>query len=96
MEKLVLTVHNRHRGASGPAPNLETKDHWYTAYFENGLGEQLVFQYDRIKKEGWLWHGDITWREPLKVKDGCCPTLILDVHERQWLSLVWQVARGVS
>jgi len=96
METKVLTVHNRHIESCGPAPNLETGGQWYTGYFENSLGEQLVFRYDRQEKKGLLWHGDFTWRHPVPVIDGSCPALILAADERQWLSLVWQVATAVS
>lgn len=93
METIVLTVHNRHVSAHGSAPNLETSVQWYTAYFENVHSEQLVFRYHRVEKKGFLWHGDFTWSHPVDVHDGACPALVLDSDEREWLSLVWRVAR---
>jgi hypothetical protein len=89
-EGTVLTVPNRHFECCGEPPDLNAED-GYTAYFENGYGEQLVFQYDYKSKKGALWHGDCGWDEPFPVMGGGT-TVIMSKEEREWLQLVWQVA----
>lgn len=90
-QNIVLTVPNRHCEACGPPPGLIATADQYTAYFENQVGEQLVFTYDRVKKEGTLWHGDYSWEHPVEVVAGNAD-LILSDEEALWLKLVWEVA----
>lgn len=89
-EGTVLTVPNRHIEVSGKPPELEAKG-CYTAYFENCYGEQLVFQFDKERKVGTLWHGDCGWEKPIQVMSGGT-TMILSYEEKEWLMTVWQVA----
>ena len=89
-EGTVLTVPNRHVESCGKPPNLKAEE-CYTAYFENGEGEQLVFQYDYRQKKATLWHGDYSWEHPVPVMGGGT-TLTMSHEEREWLQLVWRVA----
>ena len=88
----VLTVQNCHIKECGEPPGLVAGISGYTAYFENDDGEQLVFQYDREKHQGTLWHGDITWGKPVEIFAGQPVKIILSAEEREWLVLVWRVA----
>lgn len=90
-EGAVLTVANRHIKGCGKPPELVAGGK-YVAYFENQLGEQLVFTYDWHKKEGKLWHGDVGWDQPIDVYGGSAIDTILSEEERTWLQLVWEVA----
>lgn len=90
-QNTVLTVPNHHAEGCGEPPGLIAKDH-YTAYFENQFGEQLIFTYDRAKKEGKLWHGDCGWDAPIEVFAGDAVETVLSNEERAWLKLVWTVA----
>ena len=89
-ENLVLTVPNHHVEGCGKPPGIVARGN-YTAYFENQFGEQLVFTYDRQKKEGKLWHGDCGWDTPIDVYNGSAIDVVLGKEERDWLKLVWGV-----
>ena len=89
----ILTVPNHHIPMCGSPPDLIAKD-CYTGYFENGYGEQLVFQYNRKTQTGTLWHGDWSWEQPQKVENGNVFGFILGEEEKQWISLVWSVAKN--
>jgi len=92
MNENVLSVLNNHIEASGKAPNRKTGSGFYTSYFENWHGEQLVFQFDLKTGKAKLWHGDHSWEHPVAVKGGLAPTLIIDAEEQAWLLLVWRLA----
>src|SRR5262245_6491050 len=62
----ILTIVNKHADCCGSPPKLELGTH-YTAYFENGHGEQILLQYDAKEKVCRLWHGDVGWEEELRV-----------------------------
>jgi hypothetical protein len=91
-DAIVLTALNFQQPSSGKPPGLFTTGSCYTGYFENSEREQLVFQYDYERHEGRLWHGDFSWEQPAKVKNGFCRSLVLDLAEKLWLQLVWKVA----
>jgi hypothetical protein len=80
----LLQIENRH--ACEPP---EISDQGYRGYFENMLGEQLVFQQSRAEPHAWLWHGDVEF-EARKVVRGQAADLILDLGERMWLLACWQ------
>lgn len=65
-KETILTIVNGHYDCCGVPPKLELGSH-YTAYFENGYGEQILLQYDTEKKVCRLWHGDVGWEEELRV-----------------------------
>jgi hypothetical protein len=90
-QKMVLTVPNRHAEGCGEPPGLVAENH-YIAYFENQFGEQLVFTYDRVKKEGKLLHGDCGWDTPIEVFAGGAFGVTLSEEEKAWLKLVWAAA----
>jgi hypothetical protein len=101
MKNLVLTIKNKHIEMSGQPPNLMA-DGFYTGYFENEHGEQMVFKYDRDKKEGKLWCGDWGWsdvvavkfKEPPDFKIILEPERIINEQEEWWLSVCWWAATG--
>lgn len=59
------------------------------AYFENELGEQLIFVYDFEQERGTLYHGDCGWDEAYRVVDGAVPGLVLADVEKLWLVTCW-------
>ena len=66
------------------------------AYFENDLGEQLLFVYDFTQKQGNLYHGDCGWETAYRVVDGAAPGLVLSHVEKLWLIVCWCAATGAD
>ena len=76
---------NRHLPECGSAPSLD--DVSYSGYFENEHGEQAVFVYDKTKRQGTLWLGDISWEKPYRMNSST-PPVGLNEPERLWLDVV--------
>ena len=92
--KVIFTAVNKHSSECGEPPARKNDgDHQYCGYFENMYGEQWLFVYDKIQREGVLRGGDAGWDEEFDVKDGAISgNLILGAEERQWLTACWAAA----
>jgi hypothetical protein len=90
VSKSVLIIENRH--VKVPPLVLHNLPDFYTGYFENEYGEQLVFAFDLKRNVGLLWHGDNDW-EATVVQETGLTSLILSQEERDWLGIVNDVAR---
>ncbi|MBV9280080.1 MAG: hypothetical protein JOZ41_08375 [Chloroflexi bacterium] len=97
-EEIAFSARNRHNAAVSLIPaEAREGDHRYRAYYENQHGEQLIFVYDRKTGRGVLYHGDVDW-EPREVTEetGVMKAdIILDVFEREWLSICWRTATAL-
>lgn len=75
-----------------PAPVIEQRPGRYIGYFENALGEQLVFVHDEGEADATLYLGDVDW-EPRRVSDADglpdVGDLILNREERAFLCACW-------
>lgn len=91
----LFEVNNKHVADSGTPPHIDANTpNRYHSYFENAQGEQLIFIYDYDAGTGTLYHGDLSWQQPRPVKDGKCPSVILDDAEQLWLQACWLAASG--
>jgi hypothetical protein len=84
---ILFSVRNKQSAASGEPPCIDgNTPNRYHAYFENDLGEQLIFVYDRETDTGTLYHGDVGWEYPQTVEEGgLLPDVVLDDAEMLWL-----------
>jgi hypothetical protein len=95
MSEPLLQIPNRHLAGCGIPPNITGENpNLYIGYFENPLGEQWVFTYDRQSKQGELRGGDVGWEAVFHVKDGIVAGLVLEAGESAWLKLCWHSATG--
>jgi hypothetical protein len=95
MNETLLLIRNRHLAACGvPAAITGDNPDVYLGYYENALGEQWVFTYDRTAKRGELRGGDAGWDKTLHVRDGRVAGLVLNAGESAWLESCWQSAVG--
>ena len=92
-EGIVLTVPNHHGECSGKAPELVAEKYFYTSYFENEHGEQLVFIYPKGGDRAILYHGGKNWDDSITLVPGGTLIIMLDADEKEWLLLCWKVAR---
>jgi hypothetical protein len=90
---VIFSVTNHHIAASGTPPNIDdTAPSRYLGYFENELGEQAIFVYDRATQEGVVYLGDANWERPWRVRNGIAEGLVLSSREQAWLRVCWQSA----
>ena len=95
MDKPILfSVRNKQSAASGEPPQIDANSPGrYHAYFENALGEQLIFVYDYEADTAMLYHGDLGWEYPQTVEEGgLLPDVVLDDAEMLWLRACWLAA----
>lgn len=94
----LFAMHNHHYETCGKPPFITDEDNRRKrfAYFENDLGEQLIFVYDAGQKQGTLHHGDCGWDEVYGVVDGAVPGLVLSDVEKLWLITCWCAATGAG
>lgn len=82
----VFMAKNFHCVACGKPPNIKAKSVFQTSYFENALGEQMVYVYDRKSDAALLYHGDAEWDPPHMVDlDAAKCDVVLDADEKLWL-----------
>jgi hypothetical protein len=88
-EDELMCVANHHAAL---APAIDERPGRYLGYFENKLGEQLVFVYDDGEPDATVFLGDVDW-EPRRVTDaGGLPDaedLILNDEERAFVNACW-------
>lgn len=94
----LFAMYNHHYEACGKPPFItdEGNPDKRFAYFENDLGEQLIFVYDFAQKQGSLYHGDCGWETAYRVVDGAVPGLLLSHVEKLWLIVCWCAATGAT
>ena len=84
-----MRLRNRHVPV---AAVIEERPGRYLAYFENRLGEQLVFVHDDGESDATVLLGDVGW-EPRRVSDGGgqpdVGDLILNDEERAFVNACW-------
>jgi len=92
-DKPLFAVSNHHTGSCGQPPEINgDRSNCYHGYFENALGEQLVFVYHRDTGKADLWCGDAGWEKPFAVANGQPEGLILSPEEQTWLQACWKAA----
>ena len=92
-DKPLFTVSNHHTDSCGRPPGINgDTPNCYHGYFENALGEQFVFVYDRDTVKANLWCGDAGWEKPFPVANGLPEGLILSPEEQTWLQTCWRAA----
>jgi len=90
---IIFTVSNHHSAACGRPPYVDGDIRKrYHGYYENEVGEQILFVYDRETQEGTLWMGDAGWERAYKVRDGKVPSLNMGQNEADWLMTCWKTA----
>lgn len=95
MNQPFFLMQNNHTPASGTPPCFRNESpSLYCGYFENELGEQSVFVYDRESKKGELRGGDAGWQEVFPIIDGQPDKVGLRADESAWLKLCWRAATG--
>ncbi len=95
MQLPFFAMQNNHLKTSGEPPVFRNGDsRRYYGYFENQLGEQWVFVYDRERKKGELCGGDIGWQMVIPVVDGVPIGVNLREDEERWLKACWFTASG--
>jgi hypothetical protein len=95
MESPFFTMQNNHSQGCGEPPVFRNTDsRLYYGYFENELGEQWVFVYDRERRKAELRGGDAGWQMAIPVIDGVAIGLKLREDEARWLEVCWLVATG--
>jgi hypothetical protein len=94
----LFAMRNHHYETSGKPPFItdEGNPGKRFAYFENELGEQLLFTYDAGQQQGTLYHGDCGWDTPYNIVDGAVPDLVLAPVEKLWLVTCWCAATGAD
>lgn len=94
----LFAMRNHHYETCGKPPFItdEGNPGKQFAYFENDLGEQLIFVYNARQKQGTLYHSDCGWDEVYHVVDGAVPGLVLSDVEKLWLITCWCAATGES
>jgi hypothetical protein len=89
----VFQAANKQGAGSGEPPYIDANTpNRYHGYFENDLGEQLIFVFDFEMGTGTLYHGDMGWEKPQKVQEGRAPEIVLDQAETLWLMACWTAA----
>jgi len=95
MESPFFAMRNNHCNDCGEPPVFRNTDSSrYYGYFENSLGEQWVFVYDRERNKAELRGGDAGWQTPIPVIDGVATGLRLGQDEARWLDACWHAATG--
>ena len=88
-----FAMQNNHSQACGEPPVFRNNDaKRYYGYFENPLGEQWVFEYDRERKKGEVRGGDAGWQTAIPVINGVAIGLKLREDEAHWLKVCWHAA----
>jgi hypothetical protein len=95
MKTPFFTMQNNHTAECGEPPIFSNDAGGkYFGYFENALGEQWVFVYDRETKRADLYGGDVEWKNALSVREGTVEGLQLGRDEMVWLMTCWRAATG--
>jgi len=95
MSEPLLKIRNRHSAACGDPPIVNSDDpDAYVGYFENALGEQWVFTFNKKTRKAELRGGDIGWNTIHAVEDGSVGGLTLRPEEAVWLQACWDAATG--
>jgi hypothetical protein len=93
MDTPFFAMQNRHGDGCGEPPAFRNDaPSRYHGYFENALGEQWVFTYDRATHTGQLSGGDTGWDQPIPVTDGVAIGVLLRPDEIEWLRACWRAA----
>lgn len=88
---------NRHAESCGLPPQVTNdKSNNYFGYYENNMGEQWIFVYDRDTKKAVLRGGDVGWEDKYEVRNGIAVGLILNQSEQNWLKVCWQSVNELS
>jgi hypothetical protein len=97
MSQPLLTIRNHHAAACGDPPIVEgAAGKRYIGYFENPLGEQWIFIYDRETGAATLRGGDLGWNNQYDVSDGNAGDLILGRAEQLWLQACLLASRPTT
>lgn len=71
MSEPLLQIRNHHAVGCGDPPIVAGNDpNVYIGYFENAVGEQWIFTFDRRTKKAELRGGDAGWNSVFEVQDG--------------------------
>src|SRR5260221_4937026 len=92
--KPLLSLHNHHIDGCGAPPYITEKPGHYIGYFENQLGEQAIFVFDRTAQVGAVLLGNCGWEIQYPVIEGMIAGLVLPEAERAWLRTCWEAATG--
>ena len=95
MSEPLLQIQNRHGLACGDPPIVKSDDpNVYVGYFENALGEQWIFTYDRKTTKAELRGGDIGWNTAHAIEDAGVGKLVLRPEESAWLHACLKAVMG--
>jgi hypothetical protein len=83
---------NKHSPQCADPPIVVSSEGTYTGYFENGIGQQWLFSFDRKTKRGTLRGGDLGWNHAAEVIDGAAVGVLLGPDEAYWLAACWAAA----
>jgi hypothetical protein len=88
---------NQHSRECGDPPRISTgAANKYYGYFQNGQGEQFIFEYDYEKKMAKMWCGDCGWENATPITDPQRPPIIMDKAEWLWLQACWMAAIALN
>lgn len=60
-ENSVFKADNKYRPERGEPPQALRKQYYFSSYFENRHGDQLLFVYDKEEKKGYIYNGREGW-----------------------------------
>lgn len=91
---ILFQVKNYHVASCGDPPEVRAEDaNTYYGYFQNSLGEQIIFTCDRMMGTAEVRLGDAGWHNVYPVKDGMVIGVMLTTEERLWLKACWVGSR---
>lgn len=57
----VFAADNKYRPEHGEPPDVSREEYYFTSYFENKHGDQLVFIYDEDEERAYVYNGRSGW-----------------------------------
>lgn len=67
MHEMIFAARNRHVESCGKPPEIAAGGARFTSYFENELGEQMIFVHEPGALAGVVYSGDCNWGKPITV-----------------------------
>lgn len=80
----VFTADNRYRPEHGEPPRASRKKYYFSSYFENRYGDQLMFLYDKDKAEAYIYNGRAGWDQKTVVPREDIKNGSFEVHFNQF------------